>query len=232
MLRSAIVRAARWSVLLLLVAGAVARAQGFEDPDTAAARRHSQRAQLYEQGHFADALAEFEVARRIKPLPALDYDVARCKERLEDWGGAADAYERYLAAAPDASDGPELKARVATLRERERALHPPLPPPPTAKAPSRALRKAAIAVGVLALGSFGAAAGLLGSVAADFPAEQVFCTTHACSDADVAPLRARANAGYALLAVGGAAAVVDVVLWLAGARRRSPRSARAQGWTF
>jgi tetratricopeptide (TPR) repeat protein len=88
------------------------------DLDTEAARRHFQSGLAsYNEGNYQAACAEFETARRIKALPALDFNIARCYERLERWGDAADAYERFLAArTPDAD--PSLRGRIAVLRDR------------------------------------------------------------------------------------------------------------------
>jgi hypothetical protein len=105
-------------VLVLLFALA-AQAQPLPDPDTEVARRHFQRGrQLYIQHRYTDAIAEFEAARRVKPSPGIEFDIARCHERLEEWAAAADAYERFLASVTDAGRATELRQRVAVLRAR------------------------------------------------------------------------------------------------------------------
>ncbi len=93
-----------------------------DDADTQAARRHFERAALlYEQERYEEAIGEFQTAREIKPVPAFDYNIGKCFDRLERWKEAADAYERYLGAQPDAAGATELTARVALLRARQRA---------------------------------------------------------------------------------------------------------------
>src|SRR5581483_10842462 len=104
--------------LAITLQAAVAAAQ-VHDPDTEAARNHYQRgSEHYAAGRYRDALDEFTRARRLKAMPALDYDIARCHDRLEEWAEAARAYQRYLSAVPDAPDAVELRARVELLRAR------------------------------------------------------------------------------------------------------------------
>jgi tetratricopeptide (TPR) repeat protein len=111
-------------VLLLSLA---ARAQ--IDPDTQAAKRHFQRGtELYGQEKYEEAVKEFTTAKELKPNPAFDYNIGRCYDRLERWKEAADAYERYLAADPQASGAMEIQERIAVLRARQA-------PPPGEKPP-------------------------------------------------------------------------------------------------
>jgi len=115
----------------------LARAQA-PDPDTQAARRHYQRGLgLYDQERYDDAIQEFNAAKELKPLPAFDYNIGRCQERLERWEEAAASYEHYLAATPDAPESATLEERIGVLRDRARRHDkppnpaPPLPPPAT-----------------------------------------------------------------------------------------------------
>ena len=120
------------------------------DPDEEAARRHFDvGVDLYAQGHYPQAIAEFETARRIKPSAAFDYNIGRCHDHMEAWAAAADEYERYLAAAPNAPETAELKKRIVVLRARshEPTAHTtvaPTPAPlPTPAAPAPRLDAAA-----------------------------------------------------------------------------------------
>ena len=111
------------ALVAAMLAGRPAAADGasstIADPDTESARRHFQRgAELYDRGAYAEAVREFETAKRIKPAPAFEYNVARCRDRLEQWGAAADGYERYLVAVPNAPERDELRARIVELRAR------------------------------------------------------------------------------------------------------------------
>jgi hypothetical protein len=200
---------------------------GAEDADTEAARRHSTTgSQLYEADRFADAIVEFELAKKLKPLPAFDFNIARCQERLEKWGEAADSFERYLAAQPDVPEAPEIRQRIATLRARV------TPPPPAAPAPSRprrSLRAPAIALLVVAVALAATGAGLVGSVAPELSSLREQCRLRPCGPADWSGLETRAHAGYALFGVAGAVAVADVVLWALDARAAKPTQSASLG---
>src|SRR5262245_50626199 len=198
----------RTLVVLCALAGA-ASAQAV-DPDTEAARRHFDKGKaLYESGRYDDALSEFEVARKLKPLPDLDFNIARTHERREAWGDAISAYQRYLAARPDAPDAAEMRARIEVLRGR--AAQPKLiqaptpPPPPSPPRRHRALRGAAIsvAIGTVVLVVVGAA--LVGTVGSDYALLEGRCTMRQCWPSDWAGLPEKANAGYALFGLAGAA---------------------------
>src|SRR5688572_3436150 len=161
----------RTLVVLCALAGAASAQVDQVDPDTEAARRHFDKGlALYEQRRYDDALAEFEVARKLKPLPDLDFNVARTHERREAWGEAAIAYERYLAARPDAPDAADLRARIEVLRSRVSPPKPlaaltPAPPPPRR---NRALRGAAIGVAIGAVVLVVVGAALLSTVSNEY----------------------------------------------------------------
>lgn len=253
-------------ILLLLVGSAaerVAVAQQALDPDEEAARRHFERGLThYDAGEYQEALAEFDAVKRFHDSPALDYNIARCYDRLERYPEAVAAYERYVAQKPDAADAAETRERIATLRAR---LAPPSPsnaappkpapavaepavaapavaaPPVAAPAPKPAdeparpspVRRfaAPIALGAGAFVAAAIGAGLLGSVKSDYDAALGPSGCRPCSDAQIAPLERRATAGYALVGVGGALAVADVVvLGILVARGKKASGARAQIW--
>jgi tetratricopeptide (TPR) repeat protein len=135
------------------------------DPDTEAAQRHFLRgSELYADGSYPEAIVEFEKARGLARLPALDYNIARCHDRLEHWREAVEAYRRYLEAAPKALDAAEVRARIELLQKRV-PDQPPSPPPPPPVAP----RRNGILYGGVALIAVGvalAAASLWSSIAA------------------------------------------------------------------
>jgi len=127
--------------MFLCTASAVADTKDIGDVDEELARRHfAAGLQNYSAHHYAEAIREFEAARKLKPLPAFDYNIGRCYDLSEKWKEAADAYERYLAASPNAVDAVTLRVRIKTLRERAKAVAPPveLPPPEVAPPPSPA----------------------------------------------------------------------------------------------
>jgi tetratricopeptide (TPR) repeat protein len=210
-------------VVLLALAGG-ARAE--DDPDTEIARRHFQAgARAYEAHDYRAALAEFALARRVNAAPALDYNIGRCHDRLEEAGPAVEAYRRYLAAQPDAADAAEVRARVAVL---ERRLAPASSPPPAL--PPRRSPLAPALVGALAVGLAGAGAGLLGFAAADFGHLHDTCAP-SCAPSSWSALPAYEHAGEALLAAAAVAVAVDVALWVLRARAsRERRVAWSGAW--
>jgi len=196
------------------------------DPDTEIARRHFEAGRAkYDASDYQGALEEFEAARKVRQFAAFDYNIARCLDRLERPAEAVAAYERYLAAAPaDDPDASEVRERVRVLKERIPATPPPAPATPVRSDRSRLL--APSLVGGVTVAALAAGAGLLGSVRVDY--DRLASgpdSCRPCSEAQVTPLRTRANAGYAMIGLGGALAVVDVILWVRA--RRPSRAGRA-----
>jgi tetratricopeptide (TPR) repeat protein len=212
----------RLLLTLLLAHGAFAQVS--LDPDTEIARRHFQAGRVkYEASEYEAALREFEAARKVRNLPAFDYNIARCLDRMERPAEAIAAYERYLAVIGEAPDAAEVRERVRILKERlpaqagqptatTTAASPPRPAP-------RYLAPGLVTGATLALAVTGA--GLVGSVAIDY--DRLLSgpsSCRPCSDSQVSPLKARADAGYVLLGLSGALAIVDVILWVRAARHR------------
>jgi len=235
-------------LLVVLVAGSsprVAVAQAL-DPDEEAARRHvALGLSHYDAGEYQAALTEFDAVKRFHDSPALDYNIARCYDRLERYQEAVAAYERYVTQKPNAPDAAETRARIATLRSRmapQPDVAPPAPAPavatpapaPVDEAPRpRPIRRwvAPIAIGAGALVAVAVGAGLLGSVKSDYDAALGPSGCRPCSNDQIAPLEHRADAGYALLAVGGALAVVDVaIIGVMIAHDKKHGGAHAQVW--
>jgi hypothetical protein len=63
-------------------------------------------------------MEEFEAAYRAKPHGAIHFNVAQCRERLEDWPGALRSYTDYLREVPDASDRPAVRKSIQKIEER------------------------------------------------------------------------------------------------------------------
>ncbi len=220
------------AVALLLASGGGARSE--RDADREAAKRHFQRGrELFGSEQYQAALGEFEIARQLAAIPELDYNVGRCHDLLEHWALAADAYQRFLDGKPDAPDAPAIRDRVRLLRMR---VPPTIAPPATpvekpapidsptvvsapAPEPKSRLGGAAVGVGVAAVVIGALAAGLYGSASSDFHDLQGACAGRLCGPEDWSSAQAKANAGYALVGVAAAVAVVDVVLWAIRARR-------------
>lgn len=204
-------------ILALLVAAPAAHAQG-RDADLEAGRRHYQRgAELFRQAQYAKALAEFETARAVQPRPEMSYDIARCHDLLEQWALAAEWYHRYLAEAPGAADAAAVAERVRLLDQRARAADRP-------GAPSR-LRTAAVSVGVVGLAAAIAGAALYGTAAKDYADLHDACSAQQCFPANWSGAAARADVGYALLAVAGIAVAAEVVVMVLRGREIRRRNA-------
>jgi tetratricopeptide (TPR) repeat protein len=125
-------------VAALLVSSVAAPAHAFDDPDTEIARRHFELGRsAYDARDYRKALDEFLAAKRAKAAPALDYNIARCYDRLEDYPLAIKHYEIYVAGKPSITDQIEVNERIRTLRKRvdeiaamqERHVTPPPKPP-------------------------------------------------------------------------------------------------------
>ncbi len=117
--------------LIVGLVGLPLPASANEDPDTEVARRHFNDGRTYyDASEYQKALDEFEAARRVRPHPALDYNIARCLDRLERYQPAIDAYQRYIASNPP--DVAEMRERVNVLKERLATAPPPPPIAPVA----------------------------------------------------------------------------------------------------
>lgn len=83
--------------------------------------------ELYAQGRYEEALANFEEAYELSQRPLLLYNIANAQERAGAWDDAIETLERYLPHAYEAEQErietriESLKRRAARLREmRER----------------------------------------------------------------------------------------------------------------
>jgi tetratricopeptide (TPR) repeat protein len=100
--------------LAWLGAASLARA---DDVDEAKAR-FRRGTELYKAKRFREAQAEFEAAYRAKPNGAVHFNVAQCRERLEEWPGALRSYQDYLREVPEASDRAAVRKAMQRLEER------------------------------------------------------------------------------------------------------------------
>jgi hypothetical protein len=85
----------------------------------------------YEDAHYEEALAAFQQAYSLRPLPELLYNIGQCADRIGRRDLAIDAFQRYLDAMPDASNRVEVATRLQLLRDAEAAevaaAHPVAP---------------------------------------------------------------------------------------------------------
>jgi tetratricopeptide (TPR) repeat protein len=121
----------RIAIPVLCVALAASGAtRAADDPDTEVARKHFAKGRhFYDVEDYPAALAEFEAARKVKPLPALDFNIGRCDDRLERYPEAIAAYERYVSSTPPPTDAAEVRERIKVLRGRLPAPEPAKPSP-------------------------------------------------------------------------------------------------------
>lgn len=102
------------AAVLLLAASPAAAAD-----DVTEARAHFDAgAKLYRAGKFRQAIGEFETAYRLKPHGAIHFNVARCRERLEEWPAALRSYTDYLREVPEATDRAAVRAAIVRIERR------------------------------------------------------------------------------------------------------------------
>ncbi|MHB1845645.1 MAG: tetratricopeptide repeat protein [Deltaproteobacteria bacterium] len=69
----------------------------------------------YRAGHFQAAIGDFLDADKLKPSPALMFNIAEAYARLGEPTQAIQYYRSYLARAPEASDRREVEATIENL---------------------------------------------------------------------------------------------------------------------
>jgi hypothetical protein len=108
------------AVVFLALAGAASA-----DPRADARDRLEEGSALYRKGDYQGALDKFEEARALSPSPKIYFNLGQALNRLGRSAAAVDAFERFLAEAPDASAErrrdaeallDELRPRVGHLR--------------------------------------------------------------------------------------------------------------------
>jgi tetratricopeptide (TPR) repeat protein len=178
--------------------------------------------EAYEKGDYAAALRAFEAAWAEAPNPELQFNMARCHERLFQWEAAAESYETYLNAKKSAADAYEIKARIAELRRRAYETQHPAPAP--AASPSdRGYRAGAVATLAIAVGLGGGGAGAYLSAWSEYSNKRSACAGK-CAPESLDGLRTRVQtaeaAGAVLFTLAGVAVIADFALWVLDARAR------------
>lgn len=106
----------------LLVALTLAAAPA--DDDAAATARaktlFTNGQKLYKAGKYADAIAKFEEAFKVKSHPVIYFNIGKCWEQLGDSAKALRNYRDYLRLSPDASDRQQVSDSIANLERRLR----------------------------------------------------------------------------------------------------------------
>ena len=73
---------------------------------------------LYKQAQYAEAIAKFEEAYRVKPHPVIFYNIGRCYEQLGEIPKALRNYRDYLRLVPEAADRETVTDAIANLERR------------------------------------------------------------------------------------------------------------------
>ena len=85
----------------------------------------------FEKGDHETALAEYQSAYRLMPLPGFLFNIGQCYRNLKRPHQAVDAFRRYLKAKPDARNRDAVEVLIAEL-DAEIDLKEPLPGQPDA----------------------------------------------------------------------------------------------------
>jgi tetratricopeptide (TPR) repeat protein len=192
----------------LIIAALLGDGHADEDPDLILARGHFRKGEVfYDAGDYTRALAEFQAALSIKQLGQFHFNIAVCEERLGRRRAAIADYRAFIATSVDQDAVADVNARIARLevglRHPERWAAP-------------------ITLTVVAVGAAAAGAGLVGAVAHELPGlRDQFRATPTQAIVDRAhTLETRADLGYAMFGVAGAAAVAGIVTWALAAKAR------------
>jgi tetratricopeptide (TPR) repeat protein len=69
-------------------------------------------------GKYDEAIAEYEAAYKLAPLPKLLFNIGQCQRLKGDKPKALQAYESYVAAAPDDESADDARDQIAALKLR------------------------------------------------------------------------------------------------------------------
>src|SRR5678816_4456392 len=85
-------------------------AQPTKAEEAKAAELKKQGDDLVHASKFKEALDKYDASFAIVPNPAIQYNRGNALKNLQDWPGALEAFEKFVATAP-----PELKSKVPNL---------------------------------------------------------------------------------------------------------------------
>lgn len=223
LLRSLLVRAVA-GLAALLVAGS-ASAQTVESDGTGEAEeaQDEDARLLFERGNeayadvrYEDALGYFEAAYALTSRPELQFNIGLCLERLDRDAEAIAAFERYLLARPDAANADNVRARIRVAREQmARDLEHSTQ---TSTSESGSLLPGlltSVAGAAVAIGG-GVMIGVGLNTISDVEATEVGSTTWSAVQSDADRGVTLQTVGWIALGVGITAAVVGLVIALAG----------------
>ena len=119
-------------VPLLLCCAVPAWGQDQTDADRRAREYFLKGKKAYQEGLFEEAMKNFKMARSVRPSPILEYNIARCHDKLTQHKEAIEAYKRYLVFSPEAPNRKSVEARIKALEELVRKKPAPVEPVPAA----------------------------------------------------------------------------------------------------
>jgi hypothetical protein len=103
---------------LLAIAWLAATGLARADDVQQAKARFRRGVELFGQQRWSEAAQEFEAAYRIKPHGAIHFNVAQCREQLQEWPAALRAYADYLREVPDAKDRTAVRRAMRKIEDR------------------------------------------------------------------------------------------------------------------
>ncbi len=92
----------------------------------------------YNVGDFDSALADVTKAYKLRPVPALLFNIGQCHRALHHWEKAEFFYRGYLREKPDASNRDKVEVLIAEMQQKQQAetgMAIALPPPAVAAPP-------------------------------------------------------------------------------------------------
>ena len=112
------------AALLLADASAAAEDTKGHDADLEQARQHAAQAKVhYDLGEFDKAAEEYILVYRVRPLPALLFNIAQSYRQAGQYEKAKQFYQAYLRENPDAKTSAAVKKalkEIEELQEKER----------------------------------------------------------------------------------------------------------------
>ena len=124
-------RSERWRLCFLLLAlwglapRPAAGAELTEEAKAQAREKFNDGNAAYEQGNFRQALAAFEAAYQLAPLPGFLFNVAQCHRQLGNYARAASSYRRFLALSEkEPANAAMVKELVAEMDAKAKPSKP------------------------------------------------------------------------------------------------------------
>jgi tetratricopeptide (TPR) repeat protein len=103
--------------VVLLVSG-VAQAKPSPQALQQAKAHFAQGKAAQDLGKYDEAIGEYQAAYQLAPLPKLLFNIAQCQRLKGDKPKALQAYEAYVAAAPDDESAEDARDQIAALKLR------------------------------------------------------------------------------------------------------------------